>query len=82
MPYESPPASPLRGFPGAVRVRPKTPFPGGMRARWRDGKEILEWDYQHGQLERYTQRGTHLGQYDPDSGAQTKPPDPSKSITP
>jgi hypothetical protein len=80
VPYVSPPAVPIPGFPQAKRVRPKTPYPGGLRARWVDGKDILEWDYQHGELDRYTSKGVHLGQFDPLTGAQTKGADSSKTI--
>jgi hypothetical protein len=34
----------LPGFPHARRVKPKTKFAGGRRARWRDANgDILEW---------------------------------------
>ena len=66
-------------------VRSKTPVRGGgfLRKRWRapDGS-LFEWDYQHGRLEKYNKRGRHLGEYDPETGEQTKVADPSRSIEP
>ncbi|AWV00319.1 hypothetical protein DM992_12825 [Burkholderia sp. JP2-270] len=62
----------LPGFPEAVRVPPKTPIPGipeKKRARWKESKGcICEWDYQHGEVERYDKRGNHMGAFDPNSG--------------
>jgi len=60
----------LKAFPAAERVRPKT-----GRHRWFDFQAgyIYEWDYQHGRVERYDKRGWHLGEFDPDTGAMTKP---------
>jgi uncharacterized protein RhaS with RHS repeats len=62
----------LPGFPDAVRVPPKTPVPGvpgKKRARWKEPKGcICEWDYQHGEVERYDKRGNLLGAFDPSSG--------------
>jgi hypothetical protein len=76
-----PPPKVLPAFPDAQRVRPKTRFPGGLRQRWVDSKgRVYEWDYQHGKVERYGRSGTHEGEYDPETGEQTKPPDPKKSI--
>jgi hypothetical protein len=52
-------------------VRGKTRFPGGIRRRWRDPDgTIYEWDYQHGTVEVYDRHGSHLGEYEPSSGAQ------------
>ncbi len=31
-------------------------------------------DYQHGSVEKYDKVGHHLGEYDADTGEQTKPP--------
>jgi len=80
-----PPPKELPAFPGARRVKPKTSVKGGggLRARWKDflGR-ILEWDSQHGALEVYDKRGKHLGEFDPDTGAQTKPPDPTRRVEP
>lgn len=81
--YFTPPKS-LPGFPKARKVKGKTGMGGGkIRRRWidDDSGDILEWDYQHGKLERYNDRGKHLGEYDP-SGTQTKPAEKSRTITP
>jgi RHS repeat-associated protein len=74
LPYHVPPKT-LPGFPSAARVPQKT-----GRARWKlpDGS-ILEWDYQHGKVEKYNPRGTHLGEFDPNTGEPTKPADPSRT---
>lgn len=71
----------LPGFPDAVKVKPKTPRTGGggLRARWQDGKDILEWDYQHGTVERYNKQGKHLGEFDPNTGDQTKDAVPGRT---
>ncbi|MEU9128779.1 colicin E3/pyocin S6 family cytotoxin [Kitasatospora sp. NPDC048540] len=70
----------LPGFPGARSVRAKTPVQGGggKRARWEDGKNIYEWDSQHGEVEKYNKQGKHLGAYDPDTGNQLKGPVPGR----
>jgi hypothetical protein len=73
--YQPPPKEGLPGFPDAKRVPPKTGNGSGkLRARWQDNKtgEILEWDYQHGTVEKYDKRGNHLGEFDM-HGKQTKP---------
>ena len=31
---------------------------------------IFEWDYRHGNVERYDKRGNHLGGFDPETGEQ------------
>ena len=33
---------------------------------------ILEWDFQHGEDEKYDKRGKHLGAFDPKTGKQLK----------
>lgn len=73
----------LPGFPDAVRVRSKTPYPGGRRRRWegQDGT-IYEWDYQHGTVEKYNRRGDHLGEFDPVTGEQKKDADPKRRVEP
>jgi hypothetical protein len=74
-------ANQLPGFPDAVRVSEKSTVQGGgkLRARWADPDgNIYEWDYQHGTVEKYNKRGQHLGEYDPNTGAQTKPPAPGR----
>jgi hypothetical protein len=67
--YNTPPKI-LPGFPGAIRDTPKA-----GRARWLtpDGK-ILEWDYQHGDVEVYNKRGKHQGSANPYTGQMTKKP--------
>ncbi|MCS5707345.1 hypothetical protein CC99x_000360 [Candidatus Berkiella cookevillensis] len=73
----------LEGFPGSYRVQGKTPMGDGkkLRRRWKteDGK-ILEWDYQHGEVEMYTEKGKHLGAYDPDTGKKVKEPNNERNI--
>jgi len=71
--YHVPPKA-LPGFPTAEKIRTKT-----GRARWGlpDGS-ILEWDYQHGRVEKYNPRGKHQGEYDPNTGEQTKPKNPGR----
>ena len=75
----------LPAFPDAKRAKPKTPVQGGggLRKRWvgKDGS-IYEWDSQHGTVEKYNKRGKHLGEYDPVTGEETKPADPSRKVTP
>ena len=47
---------------------------GGLRHRWKDAAgTIFEWDYRHGRVEKYDRLGRHLGEFDPVTGAQTKP---------
>jgi RHS repeat-associated protein len=78
-----PPPRGLDAFPDARRVPPKTGFPGGLRARWKDSDgKIYEWDYQHGRVERYDRRGRHEGDFDPESGKATGPPDSTRRVEP
>ena len=73
-----PPPQNLPAFPDAVRVRRKN-----NRVRWQDSDgNIYEWDYQHGRVEKYDRRGRHLGEFDPNTGEQTKPADPSRRTEP
>jgi RHS repeat-associated protein len=67
----------LPGFPDAEKVKPK-----GGRPRWKlpDG-DIIEWDGQHGELERYNPRGKHKGVWSPD-GEPIKDPVPGRKIDP
>lgn len=85
-PGPKPAPSNLPAFPKAARAKPKTPVQGGggLRKRWKDPGtgEIYEWDSQHGTVEKYNKRGKHLGEFDPDTGAQTKPADGSRKVTP
>lgn len=80
-----PPQGGLPGFPDAQHSRPKTPDQGGggLRKRWKASQgNILEWDSQHGTVEKYDKRGRHLGEFDPRTGAQTKLADPSRKVEP
>ena len=75
----------LPAFPNAQRVPPKTSVQGGggMRKRWKDPDgNIYEWDSQHGAVEKYNSRGVHLGEFDPNTGAQTKPADKTRKVDP
>jgi hypothetical protein len=80
--YHLPPKG-LSAFPDAVKAPSKTNVQGGgsIRKRWKDRKgKIFEWDAQHGTVEMYDKQGKHLGEYDPDTGEQTKPSDPGRRI--
>jgi hypothetical protein len=83
MNYRKPPGL-LRGFPDAKRVKRKTRFAGGLRARWKDGKKrIYEWDYKKGTVERYDKTGQrHLGEYDGECGKRVGPPHPRRKVAP
>ncbi|WP_218025895.1 colicin E3/pyocin S6 family cytotoxin [Nocardia miyunensis] len=75
----------LKAFPDAKKVDMKTPVQGGgkLRPRWKDPKgRIYEWDYQHKTVEMYSKNGKHLGEYDPDTGVQTKPADKTRKVEP
>jgi hypothetical protein len=79
------PPKDLPRFPGTNRVRPKTPVQGGggLRARWKDRKEnIFEWDSEHGRVDKYDRRGRHKGEFDPQTGEQTKEADKTRSVEP
>jgi uncharacterized protein YukE len=73
----------LPAFPDAKRAKPKTSVQGGggLRKRWvgKDGS-IYEWDSQHGTVEKYNKRGKHVGEFDPTTGEQTKPADPTREV--
>ena len=74
----------LPGFPQAIKARRKTRMPGGtMRRRWKqpDGT-ILEWDYQHGHIELYNDRGVHRGSFDPQTGEELAGPVPGRRVEP
>lgn len=75
--YTPPPQGDLPIF-GAKRVRSKN-----QRARWIDDEgNIYEWDSQHGRVEKYNKRGKHLGEFDPNTGEQTKPAKPGRTTEP
>jgi hypothetical protein len=72
----------LTAFPDAARDKSKNSVQGGgkKRARWKDPKgRIYEWDSQHGAVEMYDKQGNHLGEYDPETGEQTKPAKPGRT---
>lgn len=75
----------LAAFPDAQVATRKTPVKGGggLRKRWkaRDGS-IFEWDSQHGAVEKYNKRGKHLGEFNPETGEQTKPADNTREVEP
>lgn len=75
MGYYPPPAV-LPAFPDATRVKDKN-----GRRRWKDKKgNIYEWDSQHGKVEVYDKTGKkHKGEYDPNTGEQTKPPEKGRT---
>ncbi len=82
--YHSAPTG-LTAFPDAVKANRKTPVKGGgnLRKRWKTSKGIIfEWDSQHGMVEMYDRRGRHLGEYDPETGKQTKPADKTRNVEP
>ena len=81
--YTPAPAA-LPAFPGTFKVKPKTRRKGAAyRKRWKDPSgAIYEWDSQHGTIEKYDAQGRHLGEYDPDTGEELKPADPSWKVEP
>jgi hypothetical protein len=73
--YKPPQTRDLPGIPNARLVKRMN-----GRRRWTDDKgSIYEWDYQHGTVEKYSKNGKHLGEYDPNTGVQTKPADPTRN---
>uniref|UniRef100_UPI00035E90DD colicin E3/pyocin S6 family cytotoxin n=1 Tax=Pseudomonas psychrophila TaxID=122355 RepID=UPI00035E90DD len=83
--YYPTPKGPLIAFPDAIRGRSKTSLQGGggLRPRWNDPSgDFYEWDRQHGALEKYNKRGKHLGEFDPNTGEQTKPADKTRRVEP
>ena len=80
-----PPPKTLAGIPEAQVAKYKTPVQGGggLRKRWKDpAGNIYEWDSRHGAVEKYDKRGRHQGEYDPATGKQVKPADPTRRIDP
>jgi len=66
--YTPPPRDGLPGFPDAERVKPK-----GGRPRWRlPNGDIIEWDGQHRELERYNRNGHPKGVYTPEGQLKDK----------
>lgn len=82
--YHAPPKG-LSAFPDARIAPRKTPIQGGggLRKRWktRDGT-IFEWDSRHGAVEKYNSRGKHLGEFDHETGEQTKDADKNREVEP
>lgn len=75
----------LPAYPNAKVAKRKTSVRGGgaKRKRWTiDSGKILEWDLQHGAVEMYDKRGRHLGEFDPNTGEQTKSADTNRRIEP
>lgn len=80
--YHPAPAS-LPAYPDAKPAPLKTSVRGGgkKRRRWKDASgKIYEWDSQHGKVEMYTKQGKHLGEYDPETGKQTKTADSTRRV--
>ena len=82
-----PPPNSLPGFPGTQLAPRKTPVKGGggLRKRWKERKgkkRIIEWDSQHGRVEVYNKRGKHEGEYNHETGKQTKPADKTRTVEP
>jgi hypothetical protein len=70
--YVPPPAGKLLpGYPDAEYIGNITD-----RAPWKNGRERLQWDYETGAIERYSQTGKHIGEFSPD-GKQLKAPNPN-----
>ncbi len=74
--YYKPPKNGLPGFPDAGKGSYNKE---SQRWRWydKDGK-ILEWDKQHGEVEKYDKSGkpgSHWGGYDPNTGKRISEPD-------
>ena len=75
----------INGISGLTIAKSKTSVQGGgkLRRRWKDSKgNIYEWNYQHGEVEKYNKRGKHLGQFNPETGEQTKPADKTRKVEP
>lgn len=71
--------APKGNLPGFPKARPVKKMAPRYRQRWEDNKgNSYEWDYQHGKVEAYDKNGNHLGEFDPETGARTKPADPSR----
>ena len=80
-----PPPKELAAFPDAKVAPRKTSVKGGggLRKRWKThAGEIFEWDSQHGTVEKYNKRGKHLGEFDAETGTQTKDADSTREVEP
>lgn len=72
----------LTAFPDARQAKRKSSVQGGggKRHRWVDSSgKIYEWDTQHGAVEIYDKQGKHLGEFNPETGVQTKPAKPGRT---
>jgi hypothetical protein len=78
--YHKPPLG-LPAFPDTFPVKSKSSVQGGgRRSRWKDRRgRIYEWDSQHGAVEMYDPQGKHLGEFNPETGEQTKPAKPGRT---
>jgi RHS repeat-associated protein len=77
-PSYTPPPKSLPGFPDAQRVSPKGPV---KRPRWKlPNGDLLEWDGQHRELERYNPQGKHKGVWN-EEGKQIKDKVKGRKIT-
>lgn len=76
--YKPAPKNGLPGFPGAGKGQYN---PKSKRWRWQlPGGGILEWDKQHGEVEKYDKTGRiHQGAYDPQTGEQIKGPEKGRT---
>ncbi|TWD49603.1 colicin E3/pyocin S6 family cytotoxin [Pseudomonas sp. SJZ131] len=75
----------LTAFPDAVKANRKTTVKGGggLRKRWKTSTGVIfEWDSQHATVEMYDRRGRHLGEFNPETGEQTKPADKTRKVEP
>ncbi|EPJ84035.1 S-type Pyocin [Pseudomonas sp. CFII64] len=82
--YHPPPRG-LTAFPDAKIAPRKTTIQGGggLRKRWKSKEGLIfEWDSQHGAVEKYNKRGKHLGEFDPETGEQTKEADNTREVEP
>lgn len=80
-----PPPKGLTAFPDTRLAPRKTPIKGGggLRKRWKSNDGIIfEWDSQHGAVEKYNKRGKHLGEFNPETGEQTKDADNTREVEP
>ncbi|QHD08951.1 S-type pyocin domain-containing protein [Pseudomonas sp. R76] len=76
--FPAPSTEDITGFPGLVELKKKTRKRngGGLRERWKDakGRKLFEWDSEKGELEVYRYSDiSHLGSFDPYTGAQRGP---------
>ncbi len=78
-----PPPRLLPAFPNAIQIKRKTRARGsGLLKRWKDEEFIYEWDTLHGMVEKYDRKGRHLGEFDHETGEQTKEANPCRRIDP